>query len=157
MRYRKVRRVVFSHLKKLLSETFNFLLMNQPSTLFHRCRFFLSLLIVLFSGLAVQAQDSRWKDQATMNSIVQQELTDTNNALAMPNQTDWSDAMLNAYRSFLQFAQTEMASNHDTEAALNLAYKLTQTEVVPNPAARAMVMDDLHQKRVELEQKLTFN
>lgn len=92
-----------------------------------------------------------------MNSIIQQELTDTNNALAMPNQTDWSDAMLKAYRSFLQFAQTNVPGNHDMEAALNQAYKSTQTEVVPDPAARAMVMDDLYQKRVELEQKLTFN
>ncbi len=77
--------------------------------------FCLSLLLQLGASLSMRAQqtvydagdnDLLWKDAATMQQIIQTELTETNLELVKPNLTDWSVAMLEAYKSFLTHTQS---------------------------------------------------
>ena len=128
----------------------------------------LYLLFLLLSTSSLQAQSTtsivpgtetvgglNWKDQGTIMQIVQQELSATNNSLAQPNITDWSTAMLEAYRSLLSYTQLEIQVNHDMPSAIEKAFVQMRTEVVSYPAARAMVMDDMQAQKIELIQKLT--
>ncbi len=96
-----------------------------------------------------------WKSQVAIQQIIQQELVLTNNELAGPNVTDWSTAMLEAYRSLLTYTQAEMQVNHDMPSVMDKAFLQMQTETVPNQSFRAMVLDDMQAKKVELIQKLT--
>jgi hypothetical protein len=98
-----------------------------------------------------------WKDQATMQQIVQDELAATNTDLAKPNLTDWSTAMLEAYKSLLTFTQSNMAGAKDMGVVLDDAYAWIKTEVVADVKARQMVLDDMKEKQRELMLKLTFN
>ena len=98
----------------------------------------------------------QWKDQVTIEQVIQQELTETNASLTMPNLTDWSSAMLAAYRSLLTYTQAQLQENHDIQDVLDKAYVLMQMEPVQQPASRAMVLDDMKAKQVELAQKLSF-
>jgi len=98
-----------------------------------------------------------WKGQSAMQQIVQDELTTTNTDLAKPNLTDWSTAMLEAYKSMLLFAQSNMLDTKDMGVVLDDAYAWIKTEPVADVKARQMVMDDMKEKQRELTQKLTFN
>jgi hypothetical protein len=108
------------------------------------------------ASLMVQSSGFEWKDQATIQQVIQQELTQTNAALSVPNLTDWSQAMLEAYRSLLTFTQAEMPGNHDMQGVLDKAFHQMEIEPVQDPKFRAMVIDDMKAKQVELVQKLTF-
>lgn len=139
--------------------------MSPQYTLFSRCRPLLFTgVLVVWAGLAfaqapVEAGQSglQWKDKATMQLVVQQEITATNTELAKPNLTDWSTAMLEAYKSFLTFTQPKMAASSDMSVLLNQAYDWIKTEAVQNVPARQMVLDDMKAKQQELILKLTFN
>lgn len=98
-----------------------------------------------------------WRDQATMEQIVQDELNATNTDLAKPNLTDWTTAMLESYKSFLLFTQSNMSSAKDMGAVLDDAYAWIKVEPVADVKARNMVLDDMKAKQSELTQKLTFN
>lgn len=99
-----------------------------------------------------------WKGQAVMEQVVQQEIAETNASLALPNLTDWSTAMLEAYKSFLLHTQANMQAGKDMGAVLDQAYIWIKTEPVQSATpARLMVLDDMKAKQVELMLKLTFN
>lgn len=98
-----------------------------------------------------------WKDQAVMQQIVQDELAATITDLAKPNLTDWSTAMLEAYKSMLLFTQSNMSDTKDMGVVLDDAYAWIKTEPVADVKARQMVLDDMKEKQRELTQKLTFN
>ncbi|HMX40477.1 MAG TPA: hypothetical protein PKD78_09120 [Saprospiraceae bacterium] len=112
-----------------------------------------------FGQAAVESGQSgpQWKDRATQQQIVQQELAITNTELAKPNLTDWSTAMLEAYKSFLTFTEPKMKSAGDMGALLDQAYQWIKTETVQNAAMRQMVLDDMKAKQQELIYKLTWN
>jgi hypothetical protein len=140
--------------------------MIQSFTLTHLYRFVTFVIVMTAFCLATDSQTAslsqigdgpQWKDMATINSVLQQELTDTNNALSLPNLTDWTIAISEAYRSFLLHAQAEIPQGHDIPSALDKAYELAKTEPVADPKARAMVIDDLKGKQVELAMKISFN
>jgi hypothetical protein len=57
----------------------------------------------------------------------------------------------------LLYAQAEIPQSHDIPSALDKAYELAKTEPVADPKARAMVIDDLKSKLVELTMKISFN
>lgn len=120
------------------------------------------LLLCLSSTLQAQAsalqpdEDSKWRPLGEMQQIVQLELDDTNAALVQPNLTDWSLAMLEAYRSFLQQTQNGLSTKNMSDVLEN-AYQWIKTEPVSNQAARNMVLDDMRAKQTELRSKLTFN
>ncbi len=125
----------------------------------------LGVLFVCF-GLSTNAQVStistnsstfQWKDRAVMEQIIQQELTETNASLALPNLTDWSTAMLEAYRSFLTTTQSSMNDEKDMMVVLDVALSQVKTEQVSNQASRNMVLDEMNAKQGELIQKLTYN
>lgn len=143
--------------------------MNQIITSSLRLRqwFICAGFLLFYAGLNAQVSavatagthnggDFQWKDQATMQQVIQQELAQTNTSLAMPGLTDWSSAMLEAYRSLLTFTQAEMQGKQDMPGVVDRAFTSMQTETVQDPASRAMVMDDMRAKQVELVQKLTF-
>ena len=98
-----------------------------------------------------------WKDVATIELIIQEELTETNAELAKPNLTDWSTAMLDAYKSFLTHTQSKMAVSMNMSQLLDSSYEFIKTETVQNAAARKMVLDDMKAKQQDLVLKLTFN
>lgn len=98
-----------------------------------------------------------WKDQVAMEKVVQQEISETNTSLAKPNLTDWSMAMLEAYKSFLLHTQANMQGAKDMNLVLDQAYAWIKTEPVQNAPARIMVLDDMKAKQTELMLKLTFN
>lgn len=98
-----------------------------------------------------------WKDAPTMQLIIQSELTETNTELAKPNLTDWSTAILEAYKSFLTHTQSKMAGSKDMGQLLDSSYEFIKTETVQNVAARKMVLDDMKAKQQDLVLKLTFN
>ncbi len=149
--------------------------MNHVSTRFFApCAMTGLLLLVasLFMGNQLSAQTASptleastsvssflWKDQATMQQIVQQEITETDVSLAKPNLTDWSTAMLEAYKSFLAHTQANMQGAKDMGMGfvLDQAYAWIKNESVLNAAVRLMVLDDMKAKQVELTLKLTFN
>ena len=103
------------------------------------------------------ASGFKWRGQVAMEQIVQQELSETNASLALPNLTDWTTAMLGAYKSFLLYAQTDMQGGKDMNVVLDKAYAWIKTEPVQDKAMRNMVLDDMKAKQIELEMKLTFN
>ncbi len=92
-----------------------------------------------------------------MEKVVQQEISETNTSLAKPNLTDWSMAMLEAYKSFLLHTQANMQGAKDMNLVLDQAYAWIKTEPVQNAPARIMVLDDMKAKQTELMLKLTFN
>lgn len=108
------------------------------------------------ASVALHSDGFQWKSPSEVQQIIQQELDQTNATLALPNLTDWSTAMLDAYRSLLTYAKAEVQVNHDFPNALDKAFNQMKNESVPNPPARAMVMDDMQAKKVELVQKLTY-
>ncbi len=111
------------------------------------------------SALIQNGNGYQWKDQQTIQQIVQEELTQTLEDLTLPGLTDWSNAMLEAYKSFLTFTRVGMAESHgeDMIVILDTAFNNMRTEDIEHPENRIMVMDDMHAKQVELVQKLTFN
>lgn len=129
--------------------------------------FFLCLVLgTSFSDLQAQSSTSiaggiatqgglEWKSSSAIQQILQQELLVTNNELAGPNVTDWSTAMLEAYRSLLIYTEAEMQVNHDMPSVMDKAFVQMATETVSDPKFRAMVMDDMQAKKIELIQKLT--
>lgn len=98
-----------------------------------------------------------WKDQATMEQVIQQEISETNASLALPNLTDWSKAMLDAYKSFLLHTQSNMQGGKDMGDTLDKAYAWIKAEPVQHQPSRDMVLDDMKAKQTELMLKLTFN
>ena len=128
--------------------------------------FCLCFFLQLGISLSMQAQQTihdagdnglLWKDAATMQLIIQTELTETNTELVKPNLTDWSTAMLEAYKSFLTHTQSKMAGSTNMVQLLDSSYGFIKTETVINTAARKMVLDDMVAKQQELVLKLTFN
>jgi hypothetical protein len=105
----------------------------------------------------VSANAFQWRDQVAMQQIIQTEITLTNASLTQPNLTDWSKAMLEAYRSFLGYTQSNMSGAKDMSVVLDQAYAWIKSEPVPNVPARKMVLDDMKAKQNELILKLTFN
>lgn len=99
----------------------------------------------------------QWKDLVTIENIIEKELSDTEAALTLPDLTDWSTAMLEAYQSLLNFTKLEMtqSNDHDMIAILDQAFYQMQNEPVQNPKSRAMVIDDMKAKQTELILKLT--
>ncbi len=99
----------------------------------------------------------QWKSFAVMQQVVQQEILATNVTLAQPNLTDWTTAMMQAYKSFLAYTQANMQASSDMGAVLDQAYDWIKGEPVQNVPARLMVLDDMKAKQIELILKLTFN
>ncbi len=98
----------------------------------------------------------QWKETSTVIQIIQQEKAETDASLTMPNLSDWSRALLEAYQSLLTHALAEMPGQHDMSDALNKAFHAMQTEQVADPKNRAMVIDEMKVKQTELVQKLTI-
>jgi len=144
--------------------------MNQVFTRFFAHRVLAALLLVaagLISTNQLAAQspaleagisnDVQWKDFAVMQQVVQAEILATNVLLAQPNLTDWTTAMLKAYKSFLFYTQVNMQPSNDMGPVLDQAYEWIKGEPVQDAPARLMVLDDMKAKQVELILKLTFN
>lgn len=99
-----------------------------------------------------------WKSQPQIDQILQQELTETDNALSQPNLTDWASASYSAYRSLLVFTQEELQQGkQDVLAALQTAFERMKTEPVSNATARSWVIDDMDAKKNELIVRLSEN
>jgi hypothetical protein len=107
------------------------------------------------SSLTENTNGLVWKDKLTIEQIVQQEITKTTAALASQGLTDWSTAMLEAYKSLLLYTQLGMQESHDMPDILDKAFIQMENESVQNPDSRKMVLDDMKAKQVELIQKLT--
>ena len=106
---------------------------------------------------SLNKHNPQWKDFAAMQQVVQAELLATNVSLNQPNLTDWSTAMLKAYKSFLSYTQVNMQASNDMGPVLDQAYEWIKGEPVLDAPARLMVLDDMKAKQVELILKLTFN
>jgi hypothetical protein len=108
---------------------------------------------------APDSQSGRvWKSESQINQILQQELGETQTALAQPNLTDWAEASLLAYRSMLTFAQAELQQpKSDVEKALNQAFEQMKNEPVANATARSWVISDMDAKKEELIVRLSEN
>jgi len=144
--------------------------MNQtitPSSLLRQW-FICAVFLLFYAGVNAQSASAaisgtgsadgfQWKSPATITLILQQELTQTNNALLQPNLTDWSEAMLKGYRSLLTFTQAQMQiqGSQKMTFVVDKALELTLAESVQLPLPRAMVADDLKATKIELVQKLT--
>ncbi|MBK9982992.1 MAG: hypothetical protein IPP15_11315 [Saprospiraceae bacterium] len=107
------------------------------------------------SSLIGSANGLSWKDKLTIEQIVQQEITKTTSELSAQGLTDWSTAMLEAYKSLLLNTQAGMHESDDMPYVLDKAFVQMQNEPVQNPESRKMVLDDMKAKQVELIQKLT--
>jgi hypothetical protein len=112
-------------------------------------------------GQSVASNDAssgyNWKPSIEINQIIQAELAAAEAVLVQPNLTDWTTAMMEAYRSYLTFAQVDLQQGKDNLISLNKAYDWIKTETVPDPPSRAMVMDDMKAKQAELILKLSYN
>lgn len=86
---------------------------------------------------------------------MQQEITKTTSELSAQGLTDWSTAMLEAYKSLLLNTQAGMHESDDMPYVFDKAFVQMQNEPVQNPESRKMVLDDMKAKQVELIQKLT--
>lgn len=108
---------------------------------------------------APDAQSGRvWKSESQIDQILQQELGETEVALAQPNLTDWAEASLLAYRSMLTFAQAGLQQpKADVENTLKLAFEQMKNEPVSNATARSWVISDMDAKKDELIVRLSEN
>ena len=128
------------------------------------------ILLLGFAPGALQAQNSAlsntpdaqsgrvWKTELQINQILQQELGETEIALAQPNLTDWAEASLLAYRSMLTYAQAGLQQpKANVENALNQAFEQMKQEPVSNANARSWVISDMDAKKNELIVRLSEN
>lgn len=132
------------------------------SSLIQQCLITL-IFMTCFSAINGQANSSfsgtanglQWKERLAIEQILQEEITKTTADLASMGLTDWSTAMQEAYKSLLLNAQSGMHESHDMTDVLDKAFLQMQNEPVEHPESRAMVLDDMRAKLVELIQKLT--
>jgi hypothetical protein len=133
-----------------------------PHHKYHR-EILCGLLFFFFSFLHAQSSQSlldqpggyQWKEPATIVQIIQQEKAETTNSLSMPDLSDWSRALLEAYSSYLTHTLDEIPGQHDMSEVLNTSFHFIRHEQVADPKVRAMVMDEMKVKQNELIQKLT--
>lgn len=119
--------------------------------------FFFTSFLYAQSGSSLKGNPDgyQWKEPSVIVQIIQQEKAETSTSLTMPNLSDWSKALLEAYQSFLTYTLAEMPGQHDMADALSKAFHAMQTEQVADPKSRAMVIDEMKVKQTELVQKLT--